>query len=290
VITAAAVVIALFSARPAASQPGPAAQGNMAPLGVPAVLPSGRRQLTVDINRAQAIIDDASSAPADVQRAGIFDQLATAQLAHETPHATSATLALLAKQAAASMRADLMAAGALAGLAEWHKRLPPWKIVQPPPPKTLLSYFRAAQRRFGVPWQYLAAIEFIETKFGRVHGLSSAGAQGPMQFLPSTWALYGTGNIDNPRDAILSAARYLVANGAPADMANALYHYNNSFDYVHAVQDYAARMTADARAYYGYYYWQVLYSRAGGTVILPVGYPRARPVSLRLLGVRDNTR
>jgi membrane-bound lytic murein transglycosylase B len=154
----------------------------------------------------------------------------------------------------------------------------------------LLSYFRAAQRRFGVPWQYLAAIEFIETKFGRVHGLSSAGAQGPMQFLPSTWALYGTGNIDNPRDAILSAARYLVANGAPADMANALYHYNNSFDYVHAVQDYAARMTADARAYYGYYYWQVLYSRAGGTVILPVGYPRVRPVSLRLLGVRDNTR
>jgi membrane-bound lytic murein transglycosylase B len=159
-------------------------------------------------------------------------------------------------------------------------------VVAPPAPGTLLGYYRAAQRRFGVRWQYLAAIEFIETKFGSVQGTSSAGAQGPMQFLPSTWAIYGRGDIHNQRDAILGAARYLVASGAPGDMAAALYHYNNSLDYVHAVQDYAARMTADPRAYHGYYYWHVLFRSIRGTVILPIGYPRARAVPLRSLGVR----
>jgi hypothetical protein len=61
-------------------------------------------------------------------------------------------------------------------------------------------------------------------------------------------------------------------------MAGALYHYDNSLDYVRAVNDYALRMIARPRAYYGYYQWQVLYARPGGTVVLPVGYPRVRPV------------
>jgi membrane-bound lytic murein transglycosylase B len=282
-IVAAAFVIALPAATPAARQPARAA----AEIHLPSVLPRDRHQLAADIDGAQAIIEDASSTPAELQSAGAFEQLATAQLAGQPPRARGSTLALLAKPAAVSIRANLTAAAALAGLAERHNRLPQWKIVQPPSPKTLLSHFRAAQHRFGIPWQYLAAIEFIETKFGRVHGQSSAGAQGPMQFLPSTWALYGTGNIDNPRDAILSAARYLVANGAPADMTDALYHYNNSLGYVHAVQDYAARMIADPRAYYGYYSWRVLYTRVGGTVILPVGYPRVHAVPVRLLGVHE---
>jgi membrane-bound lytic murein transglycosylase B len=98
-----------------------------------------------------------------------------------------------------------------------------------------------------------------------------------MQFLPSTWSTYGRGNIDNPRDAILGAARFLVANGARDDIAGALYHYNNSDDYVTAVQDYAQRMRADPRAYAGYYNWQVIYARVDGAFLLPVGYPRVRP-------------
>jgi membrane-bound lytic murein transglycosylase B len=162
-----------------------------------------------------------------------------------------------------------------------EKRFPPWRILQPPGPGTLLGYFHQAQARFGVRWQYLAAIEFIETRFGRIRGPSSAGAQGPMQFLPATWARYGSGNINNQRDAIMAAARFLVANGAPGDMATALYHYNNSTDYVAAVQDYAGRMRADPRAYDGYYNWQVLYARVGVLFILPVGYPRVRPEPVR---------
>lgn len=101
-----------------------------------------------------------------------------------------------------------------------------------------------------------------------------------MQFLPATWARYGSGSVDNQRDAIFGAARYLVADGAPGDMAGALYHYNNSLAYVHSVQDYARRMRADPRAYDGYYYWQVMYTRAGRPVILPLGYPKARPVAV----------
>jgi membrane-bound lytic murein transglycosylase B len=249
-------------------------QPDQSPASPPA---AGPRQLAAEINGAQQVIDDPASASGDLAAAGLLEQLATGALARETRRPLHTTLALLRPQAAATMRTDLAASGSLSRLTVPRKQFPPWTIAQPPGLATLLGYFREAQSRFGVGWQYLAAIEFIETRFGRVHGPSTAGAQGPMQFLPATWARYGSGNIDNPRDAILGAARYLVANGAPGDMAGALYHYNNSPDYVAAVQDYAGRMRADPRAYEGYYTWQVLYARVGGLFILPVGYPRVRP-------------
>jgi hypothetical protein len=238
---------------------------------------SGARQLAFDINRAQEVIDDRASASGDLANAALLEQLATGSLARETPTARNATLALLRPRGAAAIRTDLAASAALSRLTVPRSRFPPWKIVQPPGSGTLLGYFREAQSRFRVRWQYLAAIEFIETRFGRIRGPSSAGAQGPMQFLPPTWGRYGRGNIDNQRDAILAAARYLVANGAPGNMATALYHYNHSTDYVAAVQDYAGRMRKDPRAYDGYYNWQVLYARRRGVFILPVGYPQVQP-------------
>jgi hypothetical protein len=248
---------------------------------LPSRPPSHRRELAADIDRAQQIIDDRSSTDRALASAGLFEQLATGALERETPQARRAALAMLGRRGAAGMRTNLEASAELSRLGTPQNRLPHWKIVQPPPAPTLLGYLRTAQSQFGVRWEYLAAIEFIETDFGRVRGLSSAGAQGPMQFLPATWARYGRGNIDDPRDAILGAARYLVANGAPQDMADALYHYNNSTHYVRAVEAYATRMLSDRRAYDGYYYWQVLYARARGPVILPVGYPKARPVPVR---------
>ena len=69
------------------------------------------------------------------------------------------------------------------------------------PADRLLGYYREAQRRFGVPWHVLAAVNFIETAFGKVRSPSTAGAQGPMQFLPATWRAYGLGgDIYDPRD------------------------------------------------------------------------------------------
>lgn len=248
---------------------------------LPAQLPNDRRELAAEIDRGQQIIEDPSSSSELLTSAGRFEQLATAYLERLGPRPQRATLAMLGGQAAMAMHANLAAATVLSRLVTPRKRLPPWRVVQPPAPATLLGYFKTAQARFGVPWEDLAAIEFIETKFGRVHGVSTAGAQGPMQFLPATWARYGSGNIHDPRNAIVAAARYLRASGAPAKMAEALYHYNPSAAYVHAVQDYAGQMRVDGRSFYGYYNWQVLYAYARGEVILPVGYPRATAIPVR---------
>lgn len=108
---------------------------------------------------------------------------------------------------------------------------------------------------------------------GRIRGTSVAGAQGPMQFLPSTWSRYGGGgDIDSNRDSILAAARMLAANGAPGDMAAALFRYNPSRHYVVAITAYASVMRAEERAYRGYYHWQVYYRMPDGDRLLPVGY------------------
>jgi membrane-bound lytic murein transglycosylase B len=126
------------------------------------------------------------------------------------------------------------------------------------PAGVLLRHYREAQRRFGVKWQMLAAVNFVESAFGRVRSSSSAGAQGPMQFLPATWRAYGLGgNVNDPHDAILGAANYLRANGAPRRAWVALYRYNPSPRYVEAVLRYTRQMTRDVRAYYAYYSWQV---------------------------------
>lgn len=244
-------------------------------------VPGDPQQLATDLTRSQQIIDDPASSPGELQSAGRFQQLAAIALARAPSRNRSAVLARLHGPAAATLRADLAAAASLSRLTPARKSLPPWKIDAPPPPATLLGYFRAAQARYRVPWWYLAAIELIETDFGRVVGLSNVGAEGPMQFMPATWAEYGIGNVHNPRDAIAAAARYLVGNGAPDDMPDALYHYNPSRDYVNAVRAYAGRVASDPRAYYGYYYWQVIFPRTGGLVILPVGFPRAHPIRLR---------
>jgi hypothetical protein len=56
-----------------------------------------------------------------------------------------------------------------------------------------------------------AAVNFVESAFGRVRSSSSAGVQGPMQFLPSTWAAHGLGgDVHDPRDAGLGAANWQV--------------------------------------------------------------------------------
>jgi hypothetical protein len=152
--------------------------------------------------------------------------------------------------------------------------LPSWRIVEPAAIDELLGYYRAAQADSGVPWYYLAAINLVETRMGRIRGNSYAGAQGPMQFMPATWAGYGRGNVNDPHDAILAAARLLRATGAPANMPKAIWWYNHDDDYVDAVMKYAAVMRADPMAYRGYYGWQVYFITASAEVLLPVGWPK----------------
>jgi membrane-bound lytic murein transglycosylase B len=136
----------------------------------------------------------------------------------------------------------------------------------------LLGYYREAEKAYGVGWTYLAAIHLIETNMSRIRGDSSAGARGPMQFLPSTWAIYGRGDIENTHDAIMAAARYLRASGAPADMARAIYSYNPSLRYVRAVSRFAEQMQADERAFLGYQQWRVYVHTQNGDTLLDEGY------------------
>ncbi len=95
------------------------------------------------------------------------------------------------------------------------------------PADELLGYYRDAEAASGVGWNYLAAINLIETRFGSIDGVSTAGAQGPMQFLPSTFSAYSDGgDIHSPRDSIMAAGRYLAANGFANDRDHANFRYN----------------------------------------------------------------
>ncbi|TQK27490.1 transglycosylase-like protein with SLT domain [Arthrobacter sp. SLBN-53] len=162
---------------------------------------------------------------------------------------------------------------------EANATLPAWRIVAPEPADELLDHYRAAQATSGVGWNYLAAVNLVETRLGSITGTSSAGAQGPMQFIPSTFAAHGAGgDINDPRDAILAAGRYLAVNGFVDDPDHALFRYNNSDDYVAAVKAYAAVLAADPRAFAGFYRWEVYYRTTAGDVLLPVGYRRLSPV------------
>jgi len=109
-------------------------------------------------------------------------------------------------------------------------------------PPFLLSIYQAAGIQYGVRWEVLAAINEIETDYGRNLNVSSAGAMGWMQFIPSSWKAYGVdANGDNkkdpynPVDAIFAAARYLKAAGADQDLRKAIFAYNHADWYVDSV-------------------------------------------------------
>ena len=157
--------------------------------------------------------------------------------------------------------------------------LPAWRVEAPRPAGELLGYYREAEAASGVGWNYLAAVNLIETRLGSIAGTSTAGAQGPMQFLPSTFAAYGDGgDIHAPRDSILAAGRYLAANGFGTDPDHALFRYNNSDHYVQAVKNYAAILAAEPGAFGGFYEWEVYYRTTAGDVLLPIGYAETTPI------------
>jgi Transglycosylase SLT domain/NlpC/P60 family len=122
------------------------------------------------------------------------------------------------------------------------------------PPGFLIPIYMEAGRRYGVPWEVLAAINAVESDYGRNLNTSSAGAIGWMQFEPSTWHEWGlavdghsVANPYDPRDAIFSAARYLAAAGAAKDIWGAIYAYNHASWYVDMVMTRAHAIAANIR-------------------------------------------
>ena len=122
-----------------------------------------------------------------------------------------------------------------------------------------MNLYRASARDygFGPDWYILAAVGKVESNHGENMGPSSAGAMGPMQFLPSTWETSGVdgngdgvANIMDPEDAIPAAAGYLKDGGAPQDWYRALYTYNHADWYVKkvlAVAEAYRRLAKDER-------------------------------------------
>jgi membrane-bound lytic murein transglycosylase B len=204
-----------------------------------------------------------SAPPLSVTLHALYQQRIYRLLAHEQRLARR-TLRLLPPSVANASRDFLVAHH------ELYRLTPPIRVhaikVGPAkPPGTLLGYYREAQRRFRVPWNVLAAVNFVESKFGKLRSSSAAGAQGPMQFLPATWRAYGLGgNVHDPHDAILGAANYLHASGGPRDLRRALHAYNPSSAYVDAVLRYARRIAVDRTTFYALYCWQVFVKTPSG--------------------------
>jgi membrane-bound lytic murein transglycosylase B len=250
---AAALVAVALAPAAGASPPAPAAP-------VPQQPERLARAMTTTASSLEAAIDrwrnKASKPPTDVTLYALYQQRAYRLLARQ-PTLAAATVRLLPSTLAIVSR-DLLAAHR-----ELYGLTPPIEVrairVGPAAPAgTLLRYYREAERRFGVSWKVLAAINFVETKFGKLRSASAAGAQGPMQFIPASWRRYGLGgNVHDAHDAILGAANYLHASGAPQNLRKALHHYNPSSAYVDAVLRYARRIGADRTMFCALYSWQV---------------------------------
>jgi cell wall-associated NlpC family hydrolase len=127
------------------------------------------------------------------------------------------------------------------------------------PPQYLLLYEQAGVA-YGVPWPVLAGIGKVECDHGRSPNpacwqegaVNYAGAGGPMQFLPGTWARYGVdadgdSKADrwDPADAVFAAANYVKASGAPEDIPSAVFAYNHSQAYVDEVLRWASIYAAE---------------------------------------------
>jgi membrane-bound lytic murein transglycosylase B len=242
-----------------------------APVGDPAALAER-------IGQAEATLRNPAAGPADVATAALAQQAAYRELG-DHPEWDAAVLAALPPELHGAVQSHAAARREFRALARRPATsMPTWRIVAPEPADQLVGWYHEAEAAYGVPWQVLAAVNLVETGLGRIRGTSLAGAQGPMQFMPATWAAYGEGDVNDPHQSILAAARYLQANGAPGDIAGALWHYNHSDHYVRGVKLYADLIAEHPGAFAGFYDWGVWYWTTQGDLYLPIGYEASESI------------
>ena len=243
--------------------------------------------IAAELTDAETVIGNPTSTSEEVADAGVRLQLAFRALAG-VPEIDDAVLGLISAESRPTIervvhaRQFVQARSAAREAPEppttLPATLPAWTIAAPEHADVLRAHYAEAEALTGIPWYWLAAIHLQETRMGRIIGVSSAGAVGPMQFLPSTWAECCTGDPTGTRDAIIGAATYLQQSGAPTDMAAAVYQYNPNEGYVALVTAYAENLRDVPALYDGYHAWQVFSSTSAGTVRIPVGFTAAEPV------------
>ncbi|MEM8905547.1 MAG: lytic transglycosylase domain-containing protein [Actinomycetota bacterium] len=252
----------------------------VAPLPDERPVPSDPAGLAAALSEAERMLRDPAVGADESAAWGRRQQRLYRELPRDGDDA-AAVLAEVDADAAAPIRLNWTARQSLSSLVRsgpLSETLPAWRIEPPLPADELLAFYREAEAATGIEWEYLAAINLIETRMGRIDGLSTAGATGPMQFLPSTWAECCQGDPTIDRDAINGAAVYLVDRGGPDDMTRALFGYNPSDRYVEAVTAYAEVLRQDELAYRGYHAWEVYFLSAAGLVRMPVGYEETEPI------------
>ncbi|WP_055403275.1 MULTISPECIES: transglycosylase SLT domain-containing protein [unclassified Mycobacterium] len=264
------------SATPAASRTLAAAPNP--PLGAQPQLASDPAQVADDLVADERALRDPSTPEPALSAAAHREQAAYRAIGRH-PEWDSITRPRIPSELVDVYDRNLDARRQLQSMTPAKNALPPWRIDPPIAADELMSDYHAAEAETGVGWNYLAAINLVETRFGSINGVSTAGAQGPMQFLPSTFATYGQGgDINSPRDSIMAAGRFLAANGFANDRAHAIYGYNHAHAYVQAVDQYAALIGSDPAAFPTYYRWDVYYVTTAGDVLLPVGYAASSPI------------
>ncbi|MQA16073.1 MAG: transglycosylase SLT domain-containing protein [Pseudonocardiaceae bacterium] len=239
--------------------------------------------LAHQITVAETAIRDAATPPDQLRAAAWTAQVAYRAL-EDKPAADAAVLAGVPERLREAVRHNIAARREFRAMqGEPGDTLPAWRMVEPVPAPELRDIYAEAQRRFGVPWEMLAAVHLVETGTGRIVGLSSSGAQGPMQFMPATWDAYGMGgDVWDTHDAIMGAANYLAASGATrGELDSALYSYNHDTRYVRAVRHYVAVMRADERAFLGYHARPVYFRTTVGDIRRPLGYESSHPIPVR---------
>ncbi len=275
------------SAAPDTANPGSTSSASATPSAAMARLvepPADAAGFASLLSTVHASIVDPTAPPDVVAQSGRQLQLLLRALADQ-PELDEAVLAALDPPARPSIERIVRARQFLQARnaadttpSEPPTELPAWTIIEPEPVDALLAHYAEAENITGIPWFWLAAIHLQETRMGRIQGVSSAGAAGPMQFLPTTWAECCIGDPLVTRDAIIGAATYLAQSGGPTDMNAAVYQYNPNDGYVAVVTAYAEALRDEPLLYRGFHAFQVFYGSAAGTVRLPIGYSQSTPI------------
>jgi membrane-bound lytic murein transglycosylase B len=267
-----ALIVSMLMACGAGGRDDPAQQGPPAP---DAAVPRDPARLAESLDRTSAALRDSIDAwvrDGDTSRAGVPSDVTLHALYQQRIYRLLARRPRLAARTLSRLPAPLrpFARDVVTALRELGRLTPPtrrrrFRTGPSLPAGALLDHYARAERRFGVARHVLAAVNLVETAFNKLRSSSSAGAQGPMQFIPSTWKAYGMGgDVHDPRDAIHGAANYLRRSGAPGNYRRALYAYNPSTLYVNAVLRYARQIARSRRAYFNFYGWQVFVRTPAG--------------------------